>query len=132
MGMIASNAQMILDARRKGFKPAELILVSLIGRLNEPNHTVYASPKNDYEWSWTRDLQICIYATSEVQWRGVARSIAIAEPSFLAVWDADRKQGADIYLLPDVTDIEKPKSDWRWNLDFLPWLRSQNEEFAWN
>ncbi len=130
--MIASNAQPILDARRKGYKPVEMILVSLIGRINEPNHTVYANPRTEYEWKWARGLQVCIYTSTGVDWRLVARSIASERPSFLMIWDVDNRQGANVYLLPHPADIDKPKNQWRWSLDFLPWLSIQNQEFAWN
>lgn len=132
MGMIAAGAQQILNARQKGLKPAEMILVSLIGRINEPNHTVYANPKTRYEWLWVRGLQICIYATKEVKWTDTARSIASERPSYLAIWDADRHEGSEVHLLPNPADIHKPQSEWRWDLDFLPWLPFQNREFAWN
>lgn len=132
MGVIATNAQPILDARKKGLKPVEMILVSLIGRINELNHTVYANPQKEYEWLWVRGLQICIYTSPSVEWQRMARSIASERPSFLGIWDADNRQGANVYLLPHPDDIEKPKTEWRWKLDFLPWLPSQNQEFAWN
>lgn len=130
--MIASNAQPILDARKKGYKPAEMILVSLIGRINETNHTVYANPQKEYDWKWTRGLEICIYTSLGINWRAVARSIASERPSYLAIWCADSRQGAQAFLLPNPADIDKPKNQWRWNLDFLSWMPCQNEEFAWN
>jgi hypothetical protein len=132
MGIIAPNAQAILDVRRKGLKPAELILVSMIGRLNEPNHTVYASSSKQYDWMWARGLQVCIYATAGIQWRGVARDLASAKPSWLGLWDADLHEGTDVFLLPDTSDIDKPQTDWRWNFHFLPWLPCENKDFAWN
>lgn len=132
MGMIANGAQPILDARKKGMKPAEMILVSLIGRINEKNHTVYADPRKEYEWSWTRALSVCVYTSPTINWRAVARSIAAEQPSFLGVWDADSRKGANVYLLPHPDDINKPQDQWRLILDFLPWLPFQNEEFAWN
>jgi hypothetical protein len=132
MGMIANGAQPIIDARKRGMKPAEMILVSLVGRLNEKNHTVYANHKKVYDWLWVRGLQVCIYAAPGVDWRHMARSIAAERPSFLGVWDADHQQGANVYLLPHPADLDKPQSQWRWNLDFLPWLPTQNKEFAWN
>ncbi|CAL63142.1 Hypothetical protein HEAR3033 [Herminiimonas arsenicoxydans] len=109
-----------------------MILVSLIGRINEPNHTVYANPKTRYEWPWVRGLQICIYAAKDVKWTDTARSIASERPSYLAIWDADRCEGSDVYFLPHPADVHKPRSEWRWHLDFLPWLPFQNREFACN
>lgn len=130
--MTANGAMPIIAARRKGFKPAEMIIVSLIGRINEPNHTVYASPKTEYDWKWARGLQVCIYASPKVNWQPVARAIAAELPSFLGIWDADNRQGANVYLLPYPDDIGMPRNQWRWRLDFLPWSPSQNAEFAWN
>lgn len=132
MGMIASNALPILEARKRGLKPAEMILVSLIGRINESNHTVYAKPGREYDWLWARGLQVCIYTSPDVDWRPVARSIASERPSILSIWDADNRQGANVCLLPNPADIDKPQDQWRWMLDFLPWLPKQNQEFAWN
>lgn len=132
MGIIPHGAQRIIDARQKGMKPAELVLVSLIGRLNENNPTVYADPRREYEWFWARGLQVCIFASTEVNWRAVALSIKRHGPSALYLWDADRCGGAEVFLIPSMADLDKPRSEWRLNLDFLPWLPSQNEEFAWN
>jgi hypothetical protein len=132
MGVIATNAQPILDARKRGLAPAGLVIVSLIGQICEQNHTVYANPQKAYDWRWVHGLKICIYAVPDVQWQATTRSIAYARPSWLGLWDAVRHEGTDVLLLPHIADIEKPKSEWRWNLDFLPWLRFQNEEFVWN
>lgn len=130
--MIPHGAQRIIDARNKGMKPAELVLVSLIGRLNEANPCVYADPRREYEWFWTRGLQLCIFASAEVNWRPVALSIKRQSPSSLYLWDADRREGAEVFLIPNMADLDKPRSEWRLALNFLPWLPSQNEEFAWN
>jgi hypothetical protein len=50
MGMIAQGAERIVEARRKGLKPGEMIIVSLIGRVNEQNHTVYANSRKQFDW----------------------------------------------------------------------------------
>lgn len=129
--ILANGAQRILQARMKGFKPAEVILVSLVGRINELNHTVYANPEKEYDWRWARDLQVCIYTSPGVNWRPVARSIASERPSSLWVWDVDNREGAHVYLFAHLADIDRPQSEWRWLLDFLPWLPFQNTGFAW-
>lgn len=130
--MIPANALPIIEARKKGLKPADLILVSLIGRLNEKNHTVYAAPGRDYDWRWCRDIAVIVFAAPGVIWRPCVASIAACLPSYLGIWDADRREGAQVWRLPRVDDIEKPKGQWRWELDFLPWLPFQNQEFAWS
>jgi hypothetical protein len=130
--MIAKNAEKIAEARAKGYKPDEMILVSLIGRINEPNHTVYAVPGRDYDWSWARGLQVCIYVTSGLDWDKVGRPIANLKPSYLALWDAGRSEGAELWLQPAVADIEKPRDQWRWVWEYMPWTPEQNWRFACN
>lgn len=127
--MIAFNAQPIVDARANGYKPNELVIVSLIGRLPNLNHTVHASTEKGYDWSWVRGLEICIYAASGVNWMSTAQSIAAQHPTWLAIWDSNRKEGAEVWYLPDARDIEKPSDQWRWNLSFWQFEKFQNRDF---
>lgn len=130
--MIATNAQAIVNARAKGFKPDELILVSLMGRINEENHTVYADPDKDYDWSWARGLQICIYSSAGLDWRRAALATVKAKPELLLLWDTGRSEGAELHYLPTVETIHLPKAQWKWKFDYIPWVDSQNREFVCN
>lgn len=128
--MIAINAQPILDARMQGFRPAEMILVSLVGRISEPNHTVLATPSVAYDWRWARDLDVCVYLDEAVNWRPAVLAIAKAKPQFLALWDVPSKRGATVYLRPShPAHIEKPVRLWDWVLDFSSWLDCENKAF---
>lgn len=128
--MIPAGAQKIIEVRAKGFKPNEMILVSFIGRINEPNHTVYAVPNRDYDWSWVKGLQVCIYATSGIEWAKAALAMALAKPAYLGIWDAGRSEGAELWTEVPVIDIEKPKNQWRRVLAYMPWTPGQNWRFA--
>lgn len=130
--ILASGARPIVDARLKGLRPADMVIVSLIGKTQETNTTVYANPKTAYDWRWVADLQICIYANKSVEWEPTARAIAIRSPQWLGLWDVDGFEGADVYALPHLDDIEKQASEWRHVLHFLPWMKFQNEQFAWD
>ena len=127
--MIPNNAQAIIDARAKGMKPDEMILISMVGRINEPNHTVYAGAGKAYDMRWLRGLQACIFASSGVDWRGLANLALDAKPAYLALWDVGLSQGAEIYRLPNVNDIEKPRSQWRMKLNYIAWTPEQNWRF---
>jgi hypothetical protein len=127
--MIAFNAQPIADARASGFRPAEMIIVSLVGRLDELNHTVHASTQKSYDWQWAKGLDVCIFAASGVDWVTTAKAILDAKPRWLGIWDVNRLEGAEIWLHPDVRDIQKPRDQWRWTIDFIPFLSFQNKEF---
>lgn len=126
------GAEAVVEARKAGMRPDEMLIVSLVGRVGERNQTIFASPKVEYDWRWIHGLQVCIYAGQNTDWTETAKAIAKARPSYLGLWDADRKEGAQLWLLPHVADIEKPKCQWRWILDYLPWLPIQNLEFACN
>jgi hypothetical protein len=126
---LPSGAKTIIEHRRKGRKPDELILVSLIGPTGEPNFTVYADPKLEYDWRWSVDLKLCIYASEGRLWQPTAMAIARARPQWLGLWDADWHEGSDVWALPMVEDIEKPQTQWRYQLEFMPWLPTANRKF---
>jgi len=130
--MIPSGAREIVEARKRGLKPADLVIVSLIGKLNEQNPIVYANPEAAYDWGWARGLKFCIFIRNGVPWEDTALAIAKAGLDWLAIWDIDRFEGANVYALPTLESINRPPSRWEWRLDFLPWLKFQNEEFAWS
>lgn len=128
--MIPAGAQKIIDARSRGFKPSELILVSLIGRINEPNPTVYARPGQNYDWRWVRGLKVCVYADETVNWKPTLIAIAKERPEWLALWDMPGAEGAEAAYLPNVDDLGKPRHQWRWDIYFQPWVECENKAFA--
>ena len=130
--MIATNAQKIVEVRAKGFRPDEMILVSLIGRINEPNHTVYAGAGGDYEWQWVRGIQVCIYASSGVDWQKTATGIVKANPAYLALWDTGRNEGAELWFEPTPESIALPRNQWQCKFNYMPWTAEQNGRFACN
>lgn len=129
--ILPQGAKDIVAARMNGLKPADMIIVSLIGPPREANPTVYVNPTAAYDWRWAVELKLCIYTNQRTPWLETAKAIAGARPEWLGLWDVDAFQGADVYALPRVDDIAKPASQWRWELHFMPWLGFQNYQFAW-
>lgn len=131
---IPNGAQPIIDARRRGQKPAEMILVSLIGPTGESNHTVFVNPDAAYDWRWAVGLQVCLMVNEVTKRKAKEILLAIGKefPEQLHVWNVDLYKGARVTTLPLVTDIEKPKPNWRWSMDFAPWLEYDNNRFAWS
>ena len=126
-----TGAQKIIDARRKGMKPAEMIIISLIGRVAEQNHQVYVNSDSEYDFRWCVDLSICIYINQKSNWKAITKAVALQKPKWLGMYCQDRFKGTDIHLMPTADDLSKPVDAWKWKLDFLPWLDFQNEQFAW-
>lgn len=129
--ILPNGAKPIAAARANGKRPAEMVIVSLIGLTQESNHTVYANPRGEYDWRWAAKLKVCIYTNAKTPWRDIAMGIARSQPEWLGLWDVDAFEGAELFALPRVTDIEKPSSQWKWELHAIVWLPFQNREFAW-
>lgn len=129
--MIATNAKSIVKARMQGFKPDELILISLIGRISDDrNHTVLADPQQVYDWRWARDLDVCVYINGACDWRATMLAIRKAMPRVMWVWDVDTQRGASVFLRPTHPASEdKPARNWEWKLDFTSWFDCQNEAY---
>lgn len=127
-----NGAQSILAARQRGMKPAEMLIVSMIGPVNESNHTVYANPIMEYDWRWLVGLKVCLYVKPGIDWRKAAMDIARCKPEWFGVYDAAQMKGTDVYSLPVVEDIAKPSTHWRYKLHFIPWMEFQNFQFAWS
>jgi hypothetical protein len=127
--MIALNAQPIIDARMRGFKPDDLVLVSLVGHVHAKNHTVRAIPGVTYDWRWVRGLELCVYVGERQDWVDVLKSIALQRPAYLGLWNCAEQWGAQVYLIPTANDLARPRLQWSHELDFLPWLDFQNDDF---
>jgi hypothetical protein len=127
--MIATNAEAILAARMKGLKPADMVIVSLVGPVGMDNPTVFAKPEVAYDWRWVRGLDVCLYLNDDQEWPDLLKTIALQRPEHLNLWSHSGEWGAKVYLVPTATDIAKPVRSWKYELDFLPWLDFQNKDF---
>jgi hypothetical protein len=127
--VIALNAQPIVDARLRGFKPSELILVSMIGHVHAENHTVRAIPGAAYDWRWVHGLEVCMYVGERQDWVDTVKAIALQRPDYLCLWNCFEHWGARVYLVPTADDIVRPVRQWAYELDFLPWMDYQNDDF---
>lgn len=128
--MIALNAQPIIDARVRGLKPDELVLISLAGFVHAVNHTVRAIPGIAYDWRWSHALDVCVYVGARPDWVDTVKAIALRRPAYLCVWNCVEHWGAQVYLVPTIDDLARPPRCWSYELDFLPWLDFQNDDFV--
>jgi hypothetical protein len=127
---LAKGAEPILAARMKGKRPADMVLVALEVPPSSLNPFVVANPTQAYDWRWVRGLDVGVYITNEDDWPGIVKDIAKCQPDYLCVWNRSEKWGATIYLVPTLDDVAKPVTYWKHDLDFLPWLDFQNNDFA--
>lgn len=94
------GAQEIVETRRLGKRPADMVLVSLIGPLRrEINPVVIAKPGRAYDWRFLVGLDVMLVASSALDKpavRRVADAISVVSPSYLGVWFGDKQQGQHI------------------------------------
>lgn len=129
MSPLPLNAKPILDARLRGFKPAEMVIVSLVGHVESQNHIVRAVSAAPYDWRWVADLDVCLYVGDLVDCRQTLKAIALHRPAYLCVWNCFEHWGAHVYLIPTADDVTKPVRQWTYELDYLEWLDFQNDDF---
>lgn len=125
---LAHNAEPILRARLRGMRPDETVIVSLVGPLDIANHVVRADQARAYDWRWAHGLDVVVYVDG-TDWVQAVKAIALQRPAYLGIWNA-AGWGATAYLAPTPEDIEQPVRRWAYELDFLPWMDFQNEDFA--
>jgi len=121
----------ILKARQAGKRPADLILISMVGALpNELNPVVLAEHNKTYSWEWLRGLQCCFWTTPDTYLAKHIIDAAKAVPLKIFLWDWANEKGFDLFVLPTIESIGRPKQNWEWRIDALRWLPFQEKEFA--
>lgn len=91
------GAQEIIALRTAGKRPADLVLVSLVGPLREANPVIVAKPERTYDWRFLVGLSVLAVVTTQTT--GLARlvqTLEAAAPAMLAVWFADQQDGVNV------------------------------------
>jgi len=135
--MIAPGASHIVKVRMRGYRPADAVLVSLIGNTGFVNTTVLPEPGQQYDWRWIKDLDVILFVSRKTAWRELALALKLAEPEHLRLWDIEHKRGANVYWTPifPADGVSQPANtvlvrDWYFGLDFSPFHEEENKEFA--
>lgn len=129
MGLIPTGAERIIAARVKGYRPADMVLIYVGRSRDSGNPSVVADTHVAYDWRWVRGLDVCLMVNDEDDWGVMAKDIAKQRPIYIGIWNYVGNWGATIYLIPTAADVDRPPRVWKYDLDFLPWLDFQNEDF---
>lgn len=93
------GAAEIVALRTAGKRPADMLLISLVGPLRETNPVIIAQPSRSYDWRFVVALPVLVVATTETpNIAGVVKAIDAASPSSLSVWFADQQDGINVLL----------------------------------
>ena len=100
------GAAEILALRQNGKRPADMVLVSLIGPLHEMNPVIIAKPERSYDWRFLSGLSVLIVVTTQTEkLSGLVQAIENMKPEGLSVWFSDQQDGVNILI-----DGWKPRS----------------------
>lgn len=131
MGMMPYGAPPILKARREGKRPADMILISMIGALpGELNPVVIADKPISYDWDWIRGLTACFWTTPKGYMAKHVLDCSKALPSRLFLWDCANEKGYDLTVLPTAESADRPQYQWEMKIIADRWLPSQEKQFA--
>jgi len=93
------GGQEIADLRAKRQRPADMVLVSLIGPLREVNPVVMERPDRRYDWAFLAGLELLLVVKSSIEKALVKRAadaILAVDPEYLGVWFADKSNGVNV------------------------------------
>lgn len=93
------GAREIAELRSTGQRPADLVLISLVGPLRENNPVVIAKAERSYDWRFIVGLSVAVVVTTDTpNVPGIVKAIEEANPATLSVWFADKQDGLNIAL----------------------------------
>lgn len=91
------GAREIAELRSAGKRPADLVLVSLVGPLRESNPVVIAKADRSYDWRFLVGLSVAVVVTTDTpNVHCIVKAIEEASPTTLSVWFADKQDGLNI------------------------------------
>lgn len=133
MTTLPYGAKPILDARLQGKRPADLVIVSLVGPLDEVNPVVLANPDREYDWRWMRGLKACVFAKPGVRFAPTVIGIGRFAPEWLGLWDVESHEGADciVHIKPDSLD-KRGFAATDYAAIYWPWTQYENKQFRGN
>ncbi len=130
--MIAPGADEIVKTRLRGMRPADAVVVSLVGDFDLANPLVTPEVGKQYDWRWVKGLNIALMIASAVDWKRTAFDIKRAEPEYLCVWDIYAHRGAQVVWRPCQTKPEPFSVElrgWHFGLDYSPFHDEDNKVF---
>ena len=110
-GYLPYGGQAITNLRAARKRPADMVLVSLVGPLRETNPVVIACPDKSYDWQFISGLEVLLVVETHLDANLVkhaADAILNVRPDYLGVWFCDCNDGRNLVI---ESDVLKSRSD---------------------
>lgn len=125
------GAQRIMDARKAGKRPADLIIVSQIGKVDcVTNPVVLLQEGLAHDWRWVAGLELCFWTEPKFYEAKQIIDACHAKPRRVLLWNWIAEEGFDVWAEPVAETIHLPAARWRWQVMRMPWTRGQSLAFA--
>lgn len=121
-------------SRLKGFRPADTVAISMVGKLGIENPTILPAASKEYDWRWVKDLDVALFISPSIEWRQLAFELKAAGPRYLCLWDVASMRGAEVLWKP-IEEGTKPgplmvvHCGWLWGMDYSSFAQEDNEAF---
>lgn len=107
--MLPDGARRIVEARLKGNRPADPIVISFAGKLDWGNPIVYAKPGITYDWRFVYGLAVIVAVVPGIDVRDPIEAIYREAMLYPTLVDVQRRRMASIleirpYRLWPITD----------------------------
>jgi hypothetical protein len=109
------DAENIARARLRGLKPAETVLVSLLGRLDGSNPQVFPKMGLRYRWDFLKGLGVVVLKNHGTEVTPLLQSIENAEPAQIDLIEVDTGKGWMVLFTYPVKTLQWPVhqvADW--------------------
>lgn len=130
--MIAPGADSIIKERMRGFRPADTVVISLVGPFAVQNPVVMPEVGKKYDWRWTKGLDVALLISTGIEWKPTAFDIKQAGPEYLCLWDIHTHRGAQVVWKPYQTSpgpFSVELRGWHFGLDYSAFHEEDNKVF---
>lgn len=94
--MTPRNSEPILQARMRGERPADPVVVSFVGAIDWTNPQVFAEPGIEYDWRFLVDLPVYIVVKPGIECREAIRGIFRHCALYPTLVDIERQIAASV------------------------------------
>jgi len=127
---IPIGAKSIINTRLSGNRPADILLISNIGKLVDDNHQIITDGSG-YDWRFLTGLDFIMFGKIDDAMMDNLKDICVQSKTTkeMLIWDQVNESGVYAWYLPVAETIHLPKNQWEWEFSFIAWTEYQNNKF---
>lgn len=120
----------IAQARDNGMRPADPVIVSLVGRVAERNPQVLVT-RADHDWRFMADLEALVYLRRGAKFAQATLRGLAGIAARVSLWDVEEKRGVDLVPVWQLSDGRLKGHEYRGRPTIRPAKFSRWDVEAW-